>query len=130
MSTSVITYDQNGYASIDTSIASYTDPTTYYDPTSMGTVNVNPSVANNTIPGQGTSGTNWSGVLQSIGSYGTAIASIVTGNPVAVNAQTGQTVGVRGSAIIAPTPSILSGSSGILLLLLVGAVILFVVMDK
>ncbi len=107
----------------------YSDTGTYYDPTSISTVDPNPSNAPIYSPGS-SSGTDWSGILQSAGQYGTAIASIVTGKPVAVNPTTGQTVGVAGSTTVIPSTALgtsLSGSSGIFLLLIVAVVAILLI---
>jgi len=113
------------------SLDNFSDPASYYDPTSISTVNPNPAVSS-VGSSSGSSGVAWSGLLQSVGQYGTAIASIVSGNPVAVNAQTGQPIGAAGSYAIQPTSgtTLFGSSSGLILLLIVGAVLFLVLKEE
>lgn len=97
-----------------------------YSGADLSTVDPNPTVWNY---GDSSTADDISRMVNVAGQWGTAIASVITGNPVqSVSTPQGvMTVGARGSSVM--SPSIFAGSSGILLLL-VGVVIVVLLVKK
>jgi hypothetical protein len=97
-----------------------------YSSYDLSTSNPNPSLYN---AGEQSTADTITQIANVAGQWGTAIASIVTGNPVqsVVTTQGVQTVGARGSSVY--QPSTISGASGIFLLI-AGFVILALIFER